>query len=168
MLYETQNERVEELNDAIYARVIPDAPLEPQYDIRPVSTKYARFPILDRRRVEGVETSLMLYPQQPTPVGVSMGPLSGFSVDQETQLQNRFFALQKHGSGIQSTYIPASTSSLYNDPAFYAPGQPIEAHPGLTPVYDISTMESPIPAFVTSLGMANKPFHNSTSVKGKM
>ena len=46
-----QNERVEELNRRIVDRVSTDAPLQPNFDPRPVSTKYALFPVIDRRRI---------------------------------------------------------------------------------------------------------------------
>lgn len=171
MLYETQNERVEDLNEAIYTRSLPDKPLEPLYDIRPVPTKYALFPVLNRRFQQ--EQPLLQYPPFSTenvytpPVG-NMGPLSGFSIDKETQLQNRFFAKQKHGTGIQTEYIPSSNSNLYNDPVFSSSTDsiPQQQHPGLFFDPTIVQQPQPIPSFITSLRMANKPFHNSTTLKG--
>ena len=44
-----QNERVDELNDRMAQRHFPDMSLEPNYDCRPVPTKYSHFPIVNRR-----------------------------------------------------------------------------------------------------------------------
>jgi len=47
-VYYGQNARVDELNNRISARVQSDIPLTPNFDVRPVPTKYARFPLIDR------------------------------------------------------------------------------------------------------------------------
>ena len=47
-VYYGQNGRVDELNNRILARVQSDTPLRPNFDVRPVPTKYARFPLIDR------------------------------------------------------------------------------------------------------------------------
>lgn len=147
MLYEAQNERVEELNRGIYARNAADTPLEPMFDFRPVQTKYALFPALDRRNISD---------SQP-PVRSSQ---TGFQVDKETQIQNRFFALQKGGSEIQSAYIPSTQSMLYKDPEFSNKTSPSE-HPGLFQSFQRPDPK-PIPHFISSLHMSNRPFGNAT------
>ena len=43
------NDRDNELNRRLMERNIPSAPLQPQFSQRPVPTKYALLPILDRR-----------------------------------------------------------------------------------------------------------------------
>ena len=48
-LYYGQNERVDELNDRIATRHFSDSPLQPNFDPRSVPTKYAHFPIINRR-----------------------------------------------------------------------------------------------------------------------
>jgi hypothetical protein len=147
MLYEGQNERVEELNRAIYARNAADTPLEPMFDFRPVQTKYALFPALDRRTI----TELQPPSQNQSP---------GFQVDKETQLQNRFFALQKGGSEIQSAYIPSTDSMLYKDPEFSKKAVPTE-HAGLFQSFQRPDPK-PVPHFISSLHMTSRPFGNAT------
>jgi hypothetical protein len=144
MLYERQNERVEELNRHIYARHVSDVPLEPMFDFRPVPTKYSLFPALDRRTITENKINPVSNP---------------FQVDKETQLQNRFFALQKRGSGIQSVYIPSTESSLYKDPEFFK-AEPT-THPGLFETFH-KPESKPIPQFITSLRMSARPFGNAT------
>ena len=48
-VYYCNIDRDEELNKRIAARNNPGGPLQPQFSLRPVSTKYALLPVLDRR-----------------------------------------------------------------------------------------------------------------------
>ena len=48
-VYQCQQERTSELDDRIYDRLWPSAPLQPQYSMRSVSTKYSLMPIVDQR-----------------------------------------------------------------------------------------------------------------------
>lgn len=111
-----QNERVEQLNDRISFRNMPDMPLEPNFDPRPVSTKYALFPIIDRRTP--TNTMIMPFPnyilQHNFNPGDSKGPVSGFlgKVGLESELRNQNFALQR-GAG-QNVFVPSSNSDLYH------------------------------------------------------
>uniref|UniRef100_A0A6C0D2W1 Zasp-like motif domain-containing protein n=1 Tax=viral metagenome TaxID=1070528 RepID=A0A6C0D2W1_9ZZZZ len=110
-----QHDRVDELNQRLTARHYPDIPLEPNYDPRPVPTKYAHFPMVNRRtprneaqlKYVDYDSEMMFYP------GSSKAPVSGYvsKVDLETILRNQTFALQ-HGAN-QSVYIPSSQSDLY-------------------------------------------------------
>jgi hypothetical protein len=160
MLYEAQNERVEELNRGIYARNLSDAPLDPLFDIKPVSTKYALFPALDRRTRDGEPIHHPgSWTPQDAPVGGS-GPLYGFFVDKETQLQNRFFALQKGGAEMQSAYIPASDSDLYKAPVF-AKSEDKGPYPGLFKAYEAPVQQA-IPKFITSMHLSSQPWDNAT------
>jgi len=112
-----QHERVDELNDRIYSRFVTDSPLQPNFDTRPISTKYSHFPIINRRKI--VNTPLPTYLEYsmdsnfaPTS---SNAPVDGYlkNVNVESSLRNQYFAIQK-GLG-QGLYIPSSTSELYND-----------------------------------------------------
>ena len=58
-VYYCNNERVDELNERIASRNIPSQKLQAQFDVRPVSTKYAMMPILDRRAVPTVHIEKM-------------------------------------------------------------------------------------------------------------
>jgi hypothetical protein len=110
-----QNERVEELNARIYDRCYSDLPLEPNYTPRPVPTKYALFPIIDRKKP--VEEERLSYPTFDPYTNFNPGtqnaPPSGYfsHVDTETILRNQSFALQ---NASQNVYIPSSQSELYN------------------------------------------------------
>ena len=110
-----QHDRVDELNNRITMRNVPDSPLEPNFDIRPVSTKYSHFPIMDRQPV--LKEQPRVYPNHRLRNNFNPGndkaPVSGYfsNVDLETNLRNQNFALQ-HGAP-QGVYIPTSESELY-------------------------------------------------------
>ena len=53
--------RTEELNERLYSRNIPSAPLQQQFSIRPVPTKYTKMMILDQRQKSEVPIQ-----QEPT------------------------------------------------------------------------------------------------------
>jgi hypothetical protein len=109
-----QHERVDELNTRISSRQFSDQPLQPNYNPRPVPTKYALFPTINRRKE--VKEMLMVYPEYNTynnfNPGTAKAPPSGFinNVDTETILRNQAFALQKAD---QNVYVPSSHSDLY-------------------------------------------------------
>ena len=110
-----QQERTEQLNQRISRRNIPSGPLQPQYSMRPVSTKYALMPIVDQRVKPTVPLkSYSVYNTKQTfNPGNAQAPWSGFSmnVNTESKLRNQFFALQKCE---QAEFVPDSRSSLYN------------------------------------------------------
>jgi len=114
-LYHGQIERVEELNDRLSSRQFPDSPLQPNFDPRPVPTKYSHFPIINRRTPmkEPVIPYLDYYQSVNFNPGTSRAPPSGYinNVEIENKLRNQYFALQ-HGAE-QSVYIPSSNSDLY-------------------------------------------------------
>ncbi len=138
-----QNERVDELNDRINSRIVADSHLEPNFDPRPVPTKYAHFPIINRRK-EVNEPSIP-YPAYNqylnfTPT-TSNGPSSGYrnNVDVENSLRNQEYALQ-HGAE-QNVYVPSSTSDLYNVTVTSKPSQ--QPHPQLFERQQFSSMPHP-------------------------
>jgi hypothetical protein len=114
-LYYGQNERVDELNNRMISRQFPDSPLQPNFDPRPVPTKYAHFPIINRRTPlkEPVVPYLDYNQSINFNPGTQNAPPSGYfnNVEVENRLRNQHFALQ-HGAD-QNTYIPNSTSDLY-------------------------------------------------------
>ena len=111
-----QHERVDEINDRIYARSLAPAPLKPNYDPRPVSTKYALFPMLESRKP--VKEPLQHYLDYNVATGFNPGngrsPVNTMinNIEVETLLRNQYFAYQRNCD--QSTYIPDTTSDLYN------------------------------------------------------
>ena len=114
-VYYCNQERTEELSRRMAARNIPSSPLQPQFDFRPVSTKYDMMGIIDRRPKSSV--ALHAYPEyniaKTFNPGTAVAPWSGFAseVDDESRLRNEFFALQKCE---QSEYVPSTKSDLYN------------------------------------------------------
>ena len=106
--------RVEELNQRIADRNIPSNLLQPQFSIRPVSTKYSHLPIVDHRQKSNIE--IERYPTYSTTKtfnpGTSQAPWNGFAanINTESTLRNQFFALQNCE---QSNYIPSSKSDMY-------------------------------------------------------
>ena len=112
--YYCNQDRNMELNMRIAERNIPSASLEPQFSIRPVSTKYALLPIVDRRpkptvpinKISSYSVEKVFNP------GSGQGPWSGFAtnVNEESKLRNQFFALQNCE---QAAWVPSSQSDLY-------------------------------------------------------
>ena len=109
------NSRTEELNSRMAQRNIPSGPLQAQFGIRPISTKYATLPMADQRVMPTVAI-------QPQPIynisqtfnpGSAQAPWGGFAanINEESMLRNQFFALQR-GAG-QACYIPAKASDMY-------------------------------------------------------
>lgn len=109
------NDPSDELNRRLNERIIPSKQLQPQFSIRPVSTKYSFLPIVDRH----APTSVPILKQPFYNVssvfnpGNAPSPWGGFSanVNKESILRNQVFALQKSE---QAVYIPSSNSDMYN------------------------------------------------------
>ena len=127
-----QFDRTDELNARQFERTRPDQPLPPNFDPRPVLTKYSIFPMLDARMPATVPIQpnydYSLYNNFTPPV-MSVGPVSGYinKVDTENTLRNQYFALQKGAD--QSSYVPSANSDLYN---VYVPSSPsVQPFPGL-------------------------------------
>ena len=115
-VYYNQQERVDELNDRIFSRNIGTAPLQPNYDPRPIPTKYSLFPIVDRRKP--INEPLTTYPEYNVSSNFYSGndraPVNGMinNIEVETLLRNQYFALQKGAD--HAVYVPDSNSDLYN------------------------------------------------------
>ena len=111
-----QYERLGELNDRIQNRQFPDSGLAPNYDPRPVSTKYALFPILDGHKQTHVPKNPYLdhFVEVNFSPATARGPPAGYqaNLDTENMLRNQCFALQR-GIG-QNIFVPSSKSDLYN------------------------------------------------------
>ena len=103
------------LNQRLMQRNVPSVPLQPQFSMRGVSTKYSLMPIVDPRPA----AQLVPPPSYPTynpetmfNPGDTMSPWSGFAanVDVYSKLRNQGQALQRAG---QSVYVPSSSSDMY-------------------------------------------------------
>ena len=158
-----QNERVDQLNSRILDRVRPDSILAPNFDVRPVPTKYSRFPVIDRFTMPKVgirpEADYSVDRFAPTQ---SRGPVSGFftHVDDESGLRNQFFAIQ---SAPQAAYIPDSKSDLYQ--VGMAPNvsrQEQQPYPGLFDQYQMNVL-APVRNADPKIG--SQVFMNNTRVQ---
>jgi hypothetical protein len=107
-------ERNVELDNRIFNRNVPSAPLQANFSMRPVSTKYDLMGVFDRR--EPATEPIIHYSTYNTSQvfnpGTAQAPWSGFAsnINTESSLRNQFFALQ---SCDQSHYIPSTKSELY-------------------------------------------------------
>jgi len=104
-----------DINNRIYDRNIPSSTLQSYLNVRPVSTKYSRFPIVDPRKTLNFPFKQesdynVQYTFNP---GNRMAPWNGFAnnVNLESELRNQIYALQRSS---QSVYVPDSSSDLYN------------------------------------------------------
>ena len=156
-----QFERVDEINQRMMDRQTPDYALAPNFDPRPVMTKYSVFPMLNSRMKPtvpiqsnfdySVETNF-------TPPLMARGPVSGFinNVEVETTLRNQRVSLQKGAD--QGVYIPSSTSDLYNVSVVSRPAE--QPYPLLfqAPTFDHSTN----PNLISAPQIGRDFFHNNT------
>ena len=119
-LYSCNHGRVDEINNRMSERNIPSASLQPQYSIRPVSTKYGYMQVLDQYKKPNV--ALNNYQPYSTKAifnpGNAQAPWNGFSnnINVESQLRNQFFALQRCE---QAEFVPSSDSDLYKTTVSY-------------------------------------------------
>tara|TARA_B110000261_G_C12960057_1_gene308143 strand:- start:354 stop:776 length:423 start_codon:yes stop_codon:yes gene_type:complete len=93
-------------NDKIYKRNIPDKGLKPNFDYRPISTKY-EIPIAKQP-----QTTLLSYKLGETfnPGDRGETDLFALNINKESELRNQFMALQRD---TQAQYVPNSNSDLY-------------------------------------------------------
>lgn len=155
-----QNERIDELNWRIADRMETNAPMRPNYDPRPVPTKYAVFPVVDR--VKMITEPSKMYPEYNNETWfapcTSKPHFSGFinSVDKESLLRNQDRILQKYET--KNEYKPSFESDMYK---VGVPQRPLslfdqqDAHPDLFKRYNYTTEQ-----FDPSIG--NDKFNNST------
>ena len=110
-------EKLDTMNNKLYTRNIPSNTIQPNFNARPVSSKYSKLPLIDHRKESNVpiinqenyNSEEVFYP------GTRKPHYCGFAtnIDKESTLRNQFFALQ---AADQARYIPPSTSDLYMNP----------------------------------------------------
>lgn len=160
-----QNERVDELNSRISSRHFPDIPLAPNFDPRPVPTKYSLFPIINRRTEP--KESIQLLPRHHVEVNFNPGsakaPPCGFihNIDIETTLRNQTVAVQN--GAYQGTYIPSSKSDLYHVSVPYIPS--VQPHVDLFTKYDLQTI-IPNKLEQSNIGKSFFSNHTRTQLRG--
>ena len=123
--------RVDELNDRIVSRQFSDKPLAPNFDPRPVMTKYAHFPALDRKAPSSVpiQSTLAHNVESNFSPATQNGPPVPYlrNIDAESTLRNQSVALQRGAT--QGVYVPSSNSDLYKVHVTSTPGP--QPHKGL-------------------------------------
>lgn len=158
-----QNERVDELNSRILDRVRPDSILAPNFDVRPVPTKYARFPVIDRLTMPkvGIRQEADYSVDRFAPIQ-SRGPVSGFMthVDDESGLRNQFFAIQ---SAPQAAFIPDSKSDLYE--VSMAPNVSRQEQQPYSGLFDQYQMNVLAPTRNADPKIGSQMFRNNTRVQ---
>lgn len=103
-----------ELNVRMNERYFPSSRLQPNFNPRPTSTKYVKYPVnSDIFSQNGLHSYKRYNPTQVFYPGTSKAPVEFAldNVDVESNLRNQFMALQKND---QAKYIPSSHSSLYS------------------------------------------------------
>lgn len=137
LFYQSNDNRVDELNKRIQLRLHPSSIAPMSFSPRPVSTKYALFPIIDQ--VHAGETSIVSNPV-PLFLPADSAPFAGFNVQQESALQIRA-TLQRDSA---SQYFPKSSSDLYHNGVPSTPN--VQTHPLLfTEVKGYSAKAKPTP-----------------------
>ena len=124
-----QEDRVEELNKRMGSRNNIEKKLEPNFDLRPTSTKYDHFPVLDKQPAPKNPTYETYKLSNQFFNGDGKAPSSGYfsNIDLESNLRNQHFALQKGAS--QGVYVPTSESDMYKVKVPYIPSE--QPHPKL-------------------------------------
>ena len=121
-----QQSRVDELNERISSRQFPDQPLAPNFDPRPVMTKYSYFPAIDNRAKAHVPIKPVLahsVKHNFSPATQNGPPVSYLAnIDTESVLRNQTTALQRNAP--QSVYVPSTTSDLYKVDVTSSTNQP--------------------------------------------
>jgi hypothetical protein len=161
-LFIGQQSRVDELNERISSRQFPDQPLAPNFDPRPVMTKYSYFPAIDNRAKPNVPIKPYLahsVKHNFSPATQNGPPVTYLAnIDTESVLRNQTTSLQHNAP--QSVYVPSTSSDLYKvDVAPSRPG-PQQPHRLLfenSPVYTTSRSQS-----VLESNIGKDTFYNHT------
>ena len=155
-------DRVDELSNRMFARNVPSHDLQPNYDMRPVATKYTVLPVFDQYKptTEAMRSYPVYSPSNVYNPGTSRPHFNGFAskVNVESTLRNQWFALQ---NAEQSVYVPSSTSDLYNTAIDYRPV--MMPHPHLAEDYSASLD----PHNCNPMNLGRRVFENSTRVQLK-
>lgn len=158
-----QNSRLDDLDARLFSRYFPDAPLQPNFDPRPISTKYAYLPVIDRRKDPVVP--IQKYHSHEMGnfyCGTDQAPVDGFfkNVDTESTLRHQFFALQRDAG--QSVYIPDTHSDLYMTTAVGR--QETQTHPDL---FAQESYRSPYMNHLSHIGSSKFYNHTRNQMRGE-
>ena len=156
-----QQDRVDELNHRIQSRQFPDNALRPNFDPRPVPTKYAVFPIIDRKTPANfpIESYLDDYGFS---TATQNGPAKTYlqNIDVETILRNQTVALQRGAA--QGVFVPSSKSDLYRT---NLPSPSIEITQPFPNLFNTSSFSNPASNAVLNQPIGKSTFFNHTRVQ---
>ena len=152
-----QQDRVDALNERINSRIFPDTNLRPNYDPRPASVKYCRFPTYTAR-TNNVEFMNLGDSNSSNFYAASNNAPFLRNIDLETNLRNQTTSLQ-HGAP-QGVYVPSSNSDLYNTVI------PSSSNVGEQPFPELfnqsKTHNTSIPSILKYPSIGNSGFFNHT------
>jgi len=112
-VYYCNFQRNQFLNGEIENRHKPNEDLEQTFFEGPVQTKYVKFPMLDCRKTSTVPIKqLPKYDTRRVFNPGYRGAYSGYNVETESRLMNKFDILQKCP---QRNYVPSSNSDMFNN-----------------------------------------------------
>lgn len=165
-----QMDRTEELNNRISQRIISDVDMQPNFDPRPISTKYSLLPVVDSyaRSTEAFKpyldyhSEIMFYP------GDRKAPVNGIlnKIDLESDLRNQNYLLEKYDLG--NKYIPSLESDLYKVQVKSSDNNAaMRAHPLLfSPFLVESSVDRMEPSYRDAVGQASWYNHTRTQLRG--
>lgn len=112
---ESVKDRHKTMNQRCFQRNIPSRSLQPYLNVRPVMTKYATFPVIDRRKEATVSINQepIYSPNAVFNPGTDVAPWSGFAtnVSIESELRNQ---INRLSCSDKTVYVPSSRSDLYS------------------------------------------------------
>ena len=157
-----QQDRVDELNRRIQSRQFPDNALRPNFDPRPVPTKYAVFPIIDRRTPASLPIETNYLDDYGFSPATQNGPAKTYlqNIDVETVLRNQTVALQRGAA--QGVFVPSSNSDLYR---VSLPRPSVEVSQPFPNLFNSSSFSNPASNVVSNQPIGKSTFFNHTRVQ---
>jgi hypothetical protein len=154
-----QQDRVDELNYRIQNRQFPDNALRPNFDPRPVPTKYAIFPVIDRKTPAKYPLEKNYLDDYGFSPATKNGPPKNYlhHVDVETILRNQTVALQ-HGAH-QGVFVPSSASDLYHVSMPHSRSSVAQPFPNL---FERPTFETSGGSAISQQEIGKSVFYNNT------
>ena len=165
-VYYCQQGRTQELNDRIYDRVLPSAPLQPYFSPRDTPTRRTLMPIVNMYQPSTVPIMNVRPPYTQEGVfnpGMS-APYSGYAlkVDDESRIRSTIMPYQKYN--VRSQYVPKSSSDMYVLPAIQTTRPVEQNHPLLFHEHSLAPFN---PAQCAPSGFGTLTFNNATRQQTK-
>ena len=159
-----QEPRVEDLNARILDRCFPDMDLQPNFDPRPISTKYTMLSVVDsyKRPTERLKPYMDYHTEVFFSPATTKAPVSGFlkKVDLESNLRNQNYRLEKYDLG--NKYAPNPESDMYKVTVPQQKGDnlALKEHPLLFTPFALESSTDEFTAENITVGQSK--FHNCT------